>query len=160
MVGGKIIKWILVTSFCFMIGVIFVLNNQATISINYNPDGKVEICNTSADNYNGLDIEILNMDEEIMYTESPAKEKLLFAREDKYVNNGGDGEKLSEGILLNSEYLHWKYVFDLNKVINESGEYFITIIVHQNGKRVFLANSFSVENKEYIFAKDSMEKEY
>lgn len=31
---------------------------------------------------------------------------------------------------------------------------------YQDGKSAFLINSLSVENKEYIFAKDSMEKDY
>ena len=118
------------------------------------------ICNTSAENYNGLDIEIWNMDGEKIYTESVEKEKLLFAREDKYVNNEVDGEKVAEGILINSECLHWKYMFDLKEVINESGEYCVSITVHQDGKSAFLINSLSIENKEYIFAKDSMEKDY
>ena len=56
--------------------------------------------------------------------------------------------------------LHWKYMFDLKEVINESGVYCVSITVHQDGKSAFLINSLSVENKEYIFAKDSMEKDY
>ena len=134
---------------CFTISAIFIVNNKATISVSYNADGIVEICNTSAENYNGLDIEIWNMDGEKIYTESVEKEKLLFAREDKYVNNEVEGESL-----------HWKYMFDLKEVINESGVYCVSITVHQDGKSAFLINSLSVENKEYIFAKDSMEKDY
>ena len=102
----------------------------------------------------------MNMDGEKIYTESVEKEKLLFAREDKYVNNEVEGEKVAEGILINSECLHWKYMFDLKEVINESGVYCVSITVHQDGKSAFLINSLSVENKEYIFAKDSMEKDY
>ena len=100
------------------------------------------------------------MDGEKIYTESVEKEKLLFAREDKYVNNEVEGEKVAEGILINSECLHWKYMFDLKEVINESGEYCVSITVHQDGKSAILINSLSVQNKEYIFAKDSMEKDY
>lgn len=76
------------------------------------------------------------------------------------VNNEVDGEKVAEGILINSECLHWKYTFDLKEVINESGEYCVSIIVHQDGKSAVLINSLSVDNKGYIFAKDSMEKDY
>ena len=159
-VGGKIAKWMIVALLCFTISAIFIVNNKATISVSYNVDGIVEICNTSAESYNGLDIEIWNMDGKKIYTESVEKEKLLFAREDKYVNNEVDGEKVAEGILINSECLHWKYMFDLKEVINESGEYCVSITVHQDGKSAFLINSLSVENKEYIFAKDSMEKDY
>ena len=159
-VGGKIVEWIFVALLCFTISATFIVNNKATISVSYNADGIVEICNTSAESYNGLDIEIYNMDGGIIYTESVEKEKLLFAREDKYVNNEVDGEKVAEGILINSECLYWKYVFDLKEVINESGEYCVSITVHQDGKSAFLINSLSVENKEYIFAKDSMEKDY
>ena len=52
---------------CFTISAIFIVNNKATISVSYNADGIVEICNTSAENYNGLDIEIWNMDGEKIY---------------------------------------------------------------------------------------------
>ena len=159
-VGGKIAEWMFVALLCFTISAIFIVNNKATISVSYNADGIVEICNTSAENYNGLDIEIWNMDGEKIYTESVEKEKLLFAREDKYVNNEVEGEKVAEGILINSECLYWKYMFDLKEVINESGEYCVSITVYQDGKSAFLINSLSVENKEYIFAKDSMEKDY
>lgn len=159
-VGEKIVEWLLVALFCFTISAIFIVNNKATISVSYNADGIVEICNTSAENYNGLDIEIWNMDGEKIYTESVEKEKLLFAREDKYVNNEVEGEKVAEGILINSECLHWKYMFDLKEVINESGEYCVSITVHQDGKSAFLMNSLSAENKKYIFAKYSMEKDY
>ena len=159
-VGEKIAKWMFVTLFCFTLGTIFIVNNKATISVSYNSDGIVEICNTSAESYNGLDIEICNMDGKIICTESVEKEKLLFAREDKYVNSEVDGEKVAEGILINSEWLHWKYMFDLKEVINKSGKYCVSIKAHQDGKSAFLINSFLVENKEYIFAKDSMEKDY
>lgn len=159
-VGGKIAEWMFVALLCFTISAIFIVNNKATISVSYNADGIVEICNTSAENYNGLDIEIWNMDGEKIYTESVEKEKLLFAREDKYVNNEVEGEKVAEGILINSECLHWKYMFDLKEVINESGEYCVSITVHQDGKSAFLMNSLSAENKKYIFAKYSMEKDY
>ncbi len=157
---GKIIKLILVALFCFAISAIFIVNNKAKISVSYNTDGIVEIGNTSAENYNGLDIEILNIDGKIIYTESVEKGKLLFALEDKYINNEIDDEKVKEGILINNEYLHWKYMFDLKKVINKPGKYYISITVYQDGKSAFLINSLSVENKEYVFAKDNMEKEY
>ena len=64
------------------------------------------------ENYNGLDIEIQEYGWKKNFTQSLLeKEKLLFAREDKYVNNEVEGEKVAEGILINSECLHWKYMF-------------------------------------------------
>ena len=157
---GKIAKLVFVILFCFIISTIFIANNKATISVRYNVDGMVEICNTSSENYNGLDIEIRNMDEKIIYIESVEKEKLLYAQEDKYINNEVDGEKVAEGMLINNECVHWKYIFDLKEVINESGEYYVLITVHQDGKSAFLMNSLFVENRKYTFAKDCMEKEY
>ena len=59
---------------CFTISAIFIVNNKATISVSYNADGIVEICNTSAENYNGLDIEIWNMDGEKFTQRSVEKE--------------------------------------------------------------------------------------
>lgn len=40
------------------------------MSVSYNTNGIVEICNASAESYNGLDLEICNMDGKIIYTES------------------------------------------------------------------------------------------
>ena len=86
----------------------------------------------------------------------------MFAREDKYYNNEVAGEKVVEGILINSECLHWKYMFDLKEVINDADKYCVSITVYHNGKSVYLINSLSVdeENNEYTFAKDSMYKVY
>lgn len=159
-VGIKTAKWIYVALLSFVVSTVFIVNNEATICVSYNADGIVEICNTSAESYNGLDIEIENEDEMVIYAESVEKGKLLIAREDKYVNNKVDGEKEVEGILLNSEYMHWKYTLDLKKIINESGKYCVSITVYQDGKRADLSNSLFVENNEYVFAKDDMEKEY
>jgi len=159
-IGKKIAKGVCVAGLCYIVIAIYIVNNKATINVSYKANGIVEICNTSSENYNGLDIEIWNMDGEVIYTESVEKEKLLFAREDQYVNNEVDGVTVAEGRILNGEYLHWKYVFDLKKVLNESGKYCVSIKVHQDGKSAFLINSLFVENNKYIFAKDSMEKDY
>ena len=158
-VGEKIAKWVVVAVISFSVSTIFVGNNKATISVFYNTDGIVEICNTSAEEYKGLDIKIYRTDK-IIYQESVMKDKLLIAQEDKYVNSEIDGKRVAKGTIINNECLHWKYIFNLNKIINESGEYYVSIAVHQKGKSVKLSNSLSVENKEYIFAKNSMEKDY
>lgn len=156
----KFLKWIFVAVVCFCMSGIFNIPSKALVNINYNVNGIVEICNTSAESYNGLDIKISTMNGETIFTKSVEKEELLFAKEDKYVNNGVNGKRKEEGILLNCEYLHWKYTFDLNKVINEPGRYIISIIVYQDGKNVHLINSLSAEQGEYIFTQDVMEKEY
>lgn len=158
--GRKIGKLIIIVAYCLSIGSIFVVNNKATISVNYSAGGIVDISNTSAESYTELNIEIHNWDNKIIYTESVEKEKLLFAREDKYVNNEIDGKKVAEGLLINCERIHWRYILDLKEAITEPGKYYVLITAHQDGKRVCLINSFLVENKEYVFAEDEMEKEY
>ena len=145
---------------CYVISVAIVVNNKTTIEVNYNADGRMVICNTSTESYNGLDIEIRKIDGEMIYVKSFEKKELLFAREDKYINNEFNGEKMDEGLLVTSEWLHWKCLFDLKEAVNEPGEYYVSIIVHNNGKRVQLINSFLTRNNEYFFAKDSMVKEY
>ena len=145
---------------CYCVTLIFIVNNEAIISVSYNPDGMVEICNTSSKDYGKLDIEISNRNDEIIYTKSVEEGNLLLAMEEKYINIKTGSEDVEEGVLLNNEWKHWKYRLDLTEIINQSGEYYISIEVYQDGKRVSLINTLSVENEEYIFAKDSMEKEY
>ncbi len=159
---GKMVKMLFVALLCYIVGAVFIINSKATIKVSYNNSGTVEIYNTSTEDYKGLDINVYNMYGEIIYMEAVEKEDLLFAREDKYVsvNDEADGRKIEEGVVVNSELLHWKYKFNLKEVIKESGEYYISIVVHQDSKSVKLINTFCVENKEYTFAKDSMEKDY
>lgn len=45
-----------------------IVNSRAIIKVKYNTKGIVEICNTSAETYNGMKIEIYNMANEIVYT--------------------------------------------------------------------------------------------
>lgn len=156
----KMGKMVSIGLLCFILGFAFITNSSTTVKVKYEPDGVVEICNTSAENYCGLDIEIFNMKDEQIFKKSVQKEELLFAKEDKYVNGEVEGEKVVEGILLNSEWLHWKYIFDLKDTMKEPGKYYISVKVHQKGKSVLLLNSFLVETKEYTFAQESMEKEY
>lgn len=159
-VGEKIWKWVIVGFLCLAIGVIFVANNKAIINVKYNINGTVEICNTSSENYSGMDIVICNMADEKIYEKSVEKEELLFAKEEKYVNDSVGGKKVAEGILINDEWLHWKYIFDLKEAMSEPGKYYMSIIAHQDGKSALLVNSFLVDEKEYIFAQDHIEKEY
>ncbi len=156
----KIIKGVLVGLFCLAIGITFVTNNKAMIEIDFNKAGIIEICNTSADSYKGLEIKICNMDDDVIYEKSVEKEDVLLAREFKYIKDENDGKKVAEGIIVNSEWLHWKYIFELKKIMNESGKYYISITVHQEGKSVVLLNSFLVDDKEFIFAQDNIQKEY
>ena len=145
---------------CLILGLVFVTNTTTTVKVKYELDGIVEICNTSAENYYGLDIAICNMDDEQIFEKSVEKEELLLAKEDKYVKDEVDGKKGAEGILLNSEWLHWKYIFDLKEIVDEQGKYYISVMVYQKGKSALLLNSFLVEENEYTFAQDSIEKEY
>lgn len=156
----KSLKWMFMTFICYGITLIFIVNNESTIGVSYNPDGLVEIWNTSSKDYDRLDIEISNRNDEIIYTKSVEEGNLLLAMEEKYINIKTGSEDVEEGVLLNNEWIHWKYSLDLTELINQSGEYYISIEVYQDGKRVSLINTLSVENEEYIFAKDSLEKEY
>lgn len=157
---NKFGKMLIMGCLCFIVGFVFVINAKTTINVNFSSDGMVEICNTSAENYSGLDIMIYNMADEIIYEKSVEEEEVLIATEEKYVNGEVDGKKVDEGILLNSELLHWKYKFDLREMLDETGRYYISVIAYQEGKRVALRNSFLVNEKEYVFAQDTMEKKY
>jgi len=158
--AAKIAEMVGVGVLCFVFGLIFVTNSKTTINVQYRGDGIVEICNTSSESYGGLDITIHSMKNELLFEKSVGKEEVLFAREDKYVNSEVDGKRVAEGLLINSEWLHWKYIYDLKEIVDEPGKYYISVTAHQDGKSVLLLNSFLVENKEYTFAKDNMKKEY
>lgn len=159
-VGEKVLNCAFGALFCFALGLIIVANNKSTIQVEYNEDGIVEIYNASAEGYKEMNIEICNMDDEVIYTKSVEREELLFAREDKYVINEIDGERIVQGMAINADLLHWKYVFDIGEIANDSGEYYISITSYQNGKKAVLINSFFADNKKYIYAKDSIEKTY
>ena len=126
-----------------------------TINIDYNQTGTVVINNASNMNYEGLVIEIHNAYDEEIYYELVEKEKLLVAQEGKHIK-----DIVGEASLVNDEKLYWKYILDLEQVIDESGKYNIVVIVNQKEKNVVLENDFVKEGKEYIFAKDNMKKNY
>lgn len=159
-VGKEIGKLTVALIFCLSIIPIFILKDEATISVRYNSDGSVEICNTSTKNYDGLYIEIFDTNGEMIYREAVGKENILFAQDDVHVKNWVDNENVAEGVLLNSGHLHWKYILDLKIIVRKSGKYKALIKVKQGGKSVLLLNEFSVDNEEYNFAKESMEKDY
>lgn len=153
-------KLLIIGLMCFILGLAFITNTKATVKVKCNSNGIVEISNTSAESYSGLDIVICNMKDEKILEKSVERKEVLFAKEDKYVSNEVAGEKVAEGILLKDEWLHWKYIFDLNEKMEEPGKYYISVTVHQKGKSVLLLNSFLLKGKEYTFAQDNMEKEY
>lgn len=134
------------------------LNNSASIQIDYNGSGEIVIENSTTGGYQGLDIQIYNFDEEIVYSESVEKNKLLFAHEYKYINEDKEKKK-NEGMFLNSEYIHWSYLFDLKEHV-DNGDYFVYITVYNGDRRAELVNSFIIKDGKCFFAKDSMEKNY
>jgi hypothetical protein len=78
-----------------------------------------------------------------------------------WVNNKLEGEKNNEGVLINSTSCILKYEFNLDDIVYEPGEYYVAITLCQNGREVYLENSFKVDdNGQYTFAADGMEKEY
>ena len=44
-------------------------------------------------------------------------------------------------MFLNSEYIHWRYLFDLKEHV-DNGDYFVYITVYQGDRRAELVNSF------------------
>lgn len=71
-----------------------------------------------------------------------------------------NGETIGEALLLNDERLYWRYSLDLHETINQPGKYYIFITVYEDGKSVVLKNTCLKEEKEYIFAKENMKKDY
>lgn len=156
----KIAKLVFTGLICYIVGTAFVINGKETIHINYSTNGYVEIDNTSSTNYDELKIEIFDKNDKLIYNESINKSKLLFAREEKYIINEVDENKIVEGLSLGSELLHWKYVFDLASKVEDVGQYYIAITVNQGTKRVVVENMFNVVNNDYTFAKSSIDKDY
>ena len=156
----KIIKLGITGLVCFTVMLVIVVDNPAAIKVNYNADGIVEINNTSSGNYDGLDIEIQNEVGEIVISENIDTEELLFAKEDVYVNAMMDDKNEFDGVLINSEKRHWKYIFDKIEDIKDPGIYCISITVYKEERKVVLLNSFELKNNKFMFAQDVMEKAY
>ena len=155
-IGWKFLELVGVTILCYCFGrAVVTSSNIMTINIDYNQTGTVVINNASNMNYEGLVIEIHNAYDEEIYYELVEKEKLLVAQEGKHIK-----DIVGEASLVNDEKLYWKYILDLEQVIDESGKYNIVVIVNQKEKNVVLENDFVKEGKEYIFAKDNMKKNY
>ena len=154
----QLVQLVVAAALFFIFGTFSALNNTAVIQVDYNTDGAIVIGHTSSENYHGLDIQIYNFDEEIVYSESVDKNKLLFAHENKYVYED-KGKKKKEGMFLNSEYIHWRYLFDLKEHV-DNGDYFVYITVYNGDRRAELVNSFILKDGKCFFAKDSMEKNY
>lgn len=159
-VGERIVLLAVVGLLCWVMFLIIIANTKDIIKVDYNADGTVVICSSSLENYNGLDIIVCNMSNEIIYKKSVRRDELLLAREDKYVYDEVDGKKEVEGIIINNERFHWKYILDLKEIVNESEKYCLSIEVYQDGKKAKLVNSFLLDDKSYLFVKDNMEKEY
>lgn len=157
---GKSVKLIGVTVYCWLISLMIVASNKATISVNYNNNGLVTILNKSSESYNKMEVEICDTNGEVIYTENVKKSDLLFAREEKYINDEINEKNIAEGKVVDDECIYWKYTFDVDKVISEGGKYYIIIVVYQDSKRVLLQNEFTVAGQQYTFTLGEMKKEY
>ena len=159
--GWKLLKLFALGIVCYYFVFSIVINSDiTTINIDYNKTGIVVINNESSRNYESLKIEIYNVHDEKIYFDSVEEDKLLYAKEDKNIKSMIDDKVVGEGLALNDERLYWKYSFDLQEVIKEPGKYYIYISVYQNENNVVLGNTFFKDEKEYIFAKDKMKKNY
>lgn len=153
-------KWFVCSIICYCILVIYIDNKQSIIEIDYGANGNISIYNSSANEYNGLEIQVYDRNSENIYTECVDKDNLLFAREEHYISAEVDGEKVLEGALIASEILHWTYIFDLKEIINESGKFAVNIIVYQDNETIELINYTIVESGEFTFAQRKLKKKY
>ena len=62
--------------------------------------------------------------------------------------------------MVSDERIYWKYLFDLNTVVHESGKYSVEIFVNKDGAENSLPNRFEMKDKEYIYTRDYIEEKY
>lgn len=156
----KIIKGLIFGLILYIVALNHITNIEAIIKISYNIDGMVEIYNASVEGYNKLDIVILDDDNNLIYKKSVDEEEVLLVNEDKYISTEVNGTKIDEGILVSDERIYWKYLFDLNTVVHESGKYSVEIFVNKDGAENSLPNRFEMKDKEYIYTRDYIEEKY
>jgi len=155
-----VVKWILIAGLCFLLVAQIRVNSNSVLQIDYKANGQVIITNESSRNYSGMDIVIQKGDKEVVYTKKIESEELLWAKENEYVKSEVDGEKSEEGIVVNGERLYWRYIVSSADVLKMDGEYIIEITVYQDDNYVVIKNSFVMQNEEYVFSQERIEKEY
>ena len=145
---------------CYLFMVAMAINSESILEIRYSESGQVDILHESLESYEELKITIKNNENIVMYEDVVNRKELLWAQEDEYVQNIIGGEKIDEGIVVSGARLYWRYIFDLDKIIENDGGYMITITVKGDEKYVVIQNTFIVNNQKYIFAKENIEKDY
>lgn len=145
---------------CWCVGTFLNFNNIDTIKIDFSSEGAIIVDHESQEEYGGMDIEIDDMEGGQIYKESVEKGKLLLAKEDEYTSRESRDEITDKAASIKGEKLYWRYIFDLREIIHEPGKYYIKITVYQNEEQVLLINSVILEEKQYTYTLDNMEKEY
>lgn len=155
-IGNKLIKLATSGVCCFTLIVSSLLAKEACVVVNYSANGDIEIWNESNENYNGLDIEIINVEDgRIVYNESVKEDDILLAEEHKSVSN-----HMGKGFDIQSENVYWKYEFNLDKELIENNRYYILIKIFQENKSFEIKNMFYIEDDIYLYTKDYIKKEY
>lgn len=138
-----------------------ITSTTATIGIFCEENGRITITNTSSKSYERMEIKIYDFScKTIIFQETVDEGNLLYARENEYILREINGKKEVEGIMVDGELLHWKYILELENIILKDGQYYVSICVYQEGESVEFKNMFDAKKGNYVYAKEVLEKDY
>lgn len=156
----KITIWLGICILCFIFAATFLINRDSEIRVEFFDNGEVEICNSSGESFGYCKLIIYDESEKIVYEKDIKKEELLYAKENEFMNEEKDGEKTVDVIVVNSERLHWKYLFSLDDVLSEEGKYLISVQVGKDETMVQVVNTIVKNAGDFTYAIDKVSKDY
>lgn len=155
----KLLAIIFVTCACYLASILVVVRDNSNLQIKYNENGEMSIYNSSSYGFGGASYQIEDVNNEVVFDYNISSKDVLksLGRTSMFGLFQRDGEELID---LQSEFHDWKYVINLNDIINTDGGYIITVKIYQKGKKFEHINSFVKYDKRFIYCQDIVEKQY
>ena len=152
--------WILVGVMSFCIALVLLVNHKGEVEIEFDTNGKIDICNSSSINLDNIVVTIYDESGNIIYDKYIASENMLYAIERVDVYEEKDGAKIADVMMINTELQHWRYQFDVNDILELEGKYRIFLQIEVDRKQVKLENNIIKDADGFRYTVNSITKEY
>lgn len=155
--GAIVLTTVLVLYCAFFLSI----NRNAQADVQFASNGTISISNAIDEQFGEIKITVYDSNNTIFLEKDVQVDDVLGAKEAKIHNISDEsGEEIGYGQGIKDEMLYWFYQYDLKDLSLSKGKYCVEIEILQDGKSVELINMFSVEKKEYLFAKSAISKKY
>lgn len=151
--------WFLVGFMSLGIALVWTTNIKGNVTIRYEMSGVIEMCNTSTNHLDNLEVTISDEEKNIIWDKCILSEDMLYAieRVDIYREKDGNIEDVRK---LNTELQHWKYSLNISEIVEKEGKYHIYLQLKTGEKNVKIDNYFTKDETGFVYAVDYIEKEY